>query len=83
MIIFSTRMVQDFADNNYFGSKSTGQSEKRQKAIREAWIEAMAKRGWILDESIIENDKEYLGEIVDLWLEFERDGQLALVEVTK
>lgn len=83
MKIFSTRMVQDFADNNYFGCKSTGQSEKRQEAIREAWVEAMAKRGWILDESIIENDKEYLGEIVDLWLEFERDGQLALVEVTK
>jgi len=83
VIIFSTRMVQDFADNNYFGSKSTGQSEKRQKAIRESWIENMAKRGWILDESIIENEKEYLGEVVDLWLEFERDGQLALVEVTK
>ena len=43
----------------------------------------MRNRGWILDESIIENEKEYLGEVVDLWLEFERDGQLALVEVEK
>ena len=83
MIIFSTRMVQDFADNNYFGSKSTGQSEEQQQSLKKAWIEAMRKRGWIVDDSIIENDKEYLGEVVDLWLEFERDGQLALVEVSK
>jgi len=83
MKTFSTELVNSYADNNYFGSKSTGQSEKRQEALKKAWIEAMAKRGWILDESIIENEKEYLGEVVDLWLKFERDGQLALVEVTK
>ena len=83
MKTFSTELVNSYADNNYFGSKSTGQSEKRQEALKKAWIEAMAKRGWIIGESILENEKEYLGEVVDLWLEFERDGQLALVEVSK
>ena len=83
MIIFSYKMINEYLANNYFGSESTGQSEERQHQIKRRWIEAMRKRSWILDDSIIENDKEYLGEIVDLWLEFERDGQLALVEVTK
>ena len=80
MKTFSTELVNSFADNNYFG-QLPDTSEEEQKAIREAWIENMRKRSWILDESIIENDKEYLGEVVDLWLEFERDGDKALAEV--
>lgn len=83
MIIFSYKMVHEYLANNYFGSESTGQSEERQHQIKRRWIYAMEKLGWSIDDSIIENDKEYLGEVVDLWLEFERDGQLALVEASK
>jgi len=31
-----------------------GQSEEQQEAIQQAWIDAMARRGWILNEDVIE-----------------------------
>ena len=71
-------MVQDLESHNYFGCSDTGQSEEQQEALKKAWIEAMRQRGWILDDSIIENDNEYLGEIVDLWLEFDHACQVSL-----
>jgi len=76
--VFSRELVNLYQDHNYFGCSDTGQSEEQQEALKKAWIEAMRQRGWILDDSIIENDNEYLGEVVDLWLEFDHACQVSL-----
>lgn len=50
--LFSSELVNSYADNNYFG-QLPDTSEEEQKAIREAWIENMAKRGIRLNEYYI------------------------------
>lgn len=63
--LFDTRMVQDLESHNYFGCESDGYSEQKQEALKGWWLEAMRQRGWILNETVICNDKEYLGEVFD------------------
>lgn len=57
--LFSTELVNSYADNNYFGCEDDGHSEESQKAIREAWLENMAKRGIRLNEYYIILETEH------------------------
>jgi hypothetical protein len=50
----------------------TGQSEEQQYEMQQRWLNVMARKGWIINESIIDNDN------ID---NYERDGENALVEV--
>ena len=79
MVIFSTRKVDEYEDRGYFGDSSEI-TQEGVTAKRRAWVNAMAFRGWILDDSIIFNSDEFRGEVVDLWNEYERAGDIALRE---
>ena len=52
--LFNMDYVDNLHDANYFGCEMNGQSEEQQEAIQQAWIDAMARRGWVLDEDVIE-----------------------------
>ncbi len=52
--LFNMDYVNALHDANYFGCEMNGQSEEQQEAIQQAWIDAMARRGWILNEDVIE-----------------------------
>jgi hypothetical protein len=52
--LFNMDYVDNLHDANYFGCEMNGQSEEQQEAIQQAWIDAMARRGWILNEDVIE-----------------------------
>lgn len=77
--IFSTELVNSYADNNYFGCESDGYSEDQQKAIREAWIENMAKRGIRLNEFYIIELRGLASFDNEYWFDDQCDK--ALVEV--
>ena len=51
---YNRQYVIDLLHNNYFGCESTGQTEEQQELIQQAWIDAMARKGWVLDEESIE-----------------------------
>jgi hypothetical protein len=74
--LFSTELVNSYADNNYFGCESDGYSEDQQKAIREAWIENMAKRGIRLNEYyiILETELAYFNN--EYWYDDQCDKAL-------
>ena len=72
--VFSRELVNLYQDHNFFGCESDGQSEEQQEALKKAWIEAMANRGYILGETLIDID----------WAdEYERDGIASLKEASK
>jgi hypothetical protein len=52
--LFNMDYVDNLHDANYFGCEMNGQSEEQQETIQQAWIDAMARRGWILNEDVIE-----------------------------
>jgi hypothetical protein len=72
--VFSRELVNLYQDHNFFGCESDGQSEEQQEALKKAWIGAMANRGYILGETLIDID----------WAdEYERDGIASLKEASK
>lgn len=72
--VFSRELVNLYQDHNYFGCFDTGQSEEQQEALKKAWIEAMANRGYILGETLIDID----------WAdEYDRDSDASLREASK
>ena len=72
--VFSRELVNLYQDYNFFGCESDGQSEEQQEALKKAWIEAMANRGYILGETLID---------IDSADEYERDGIASLREASK
>jgi hypothetical protein len=52
--LFNMDYVNALQEGNYFGCEMNGQTEEQQEAIQQAWIDAMARRGWILNEDVIE-----------------------------
>lgn len=70
--LFSTQLINEYKSGNYFGCEMTGQSEEQQYEMQQRWLNVMARKGWIINESIIDNDN------ID---NYERDGENALVEV--
>ena len=77
--LFSTELVNSYADNNYFGCESDGYSEDQQKAIREAWIQNMAKRGIRLNEFYIIWEGELASFNNEYWYDDQCDKALAEV----
>ena len=68
--LFSTQLVNEYAAAGYFG-EAPDTSEEEQSEIRRVWLLSMAGRGWILNQSVIDNEN------VD---QYERAGQSALNE---
>jgi hypothetical protein len=68
--LFSTRLVNEYAAAGYFG-EAPDTSEEEQSEIRRVWLLSMGGRGWILNQSVIDNEN------VD---QYEREGQSALNE---
>ena len=76
--VFSRELVNLYQVHNYFGCESDGYSEEKQEALKGWWLEAMRQRGWRLNETVICNDKEYLGEVFDKEHIFDHDCQVCL-----
>jgi len=68
--LFSTQLVNEYAAAGYFG-EAPDTSEEEQSEIRRVWLLSMTARGWILNQSVIDNEN------VD---QYEREGQSALNE---
>jgi hypothetical protein len=73
MHIFNQLLVDQYEEANYFGFYAELGEEKVAK-IREAWLGAMMRRGWICGITII-SDKEQ-----NNWSLYEADGNSALEE---
>ena len=72
---YNRQYILNLRDNNYFGSEDTGQSEERQEALQQAWIDAMTRKGWVLDEETIECLYDFE--------KFNADGDASLIEASK
>jgi hypothetical protein len=80
--MFDSRYIDDLRANNYFGCMSTGQNLETQLSIQSRWLDAMAQRGWILDESIIEEfSHDPAHETIDMTSKLESDALASLTQV--
>lgn len=79
--LFDKQYVTNLESANYFGCESTGQSERTQQAYKDAWLEAMARHGWVLGESVIRH-QDFDCDI-DLEYQFDKDAERSLEEAHK
>jgi len=49
---YNTQLINDLVRDNYFGC-APDTSKEEQDAIKLEWINCMAKRGWVLNKSVI------------------------------
>jgi len=55
---YNTQLINDLVRDNYFGC-APDTSKEEQDAIKLEWINCMAKRGWVLNKSVIISKARY------------------------
>jgi hypothetical protein len=55
--LFNMDYVNNLHGANYFGCETNGQSEEQQEAIQRRWLDAMAHRGFVLDDEPTDSDE--------------------------
>jgi hypothetical protein len=62
--LFNMDYVDNLHDANYFGCEMNGQSEEQQEAIQRRWLDAMAHRGFVLNDEPTDS-KEFESACMD------------------
>ena len=55
--LFNMDYVNALQEGNYFGCEMNGQSEEQQEAIQRRWLDAMAHRGFVLNDEPTDSDE--------------------------